>query len=246
MQYASANRQLAYELVSGVSGLLLALFMFGHTFLVGSILAGERSFDWVATVLEVLYIAQPTVVIIFVLFLLHAAFASRKIPAQLAERRRMIKLASDLARAGRKRPAAATELSPLQSHVESVLWIWQVRTGMVILVLGSFHLVMMVLDVLTPLFGERVGIEAATTLERERAGLWILYAILTVCVAFHTATGLYRLAVKWGVGARFKRETLRWIEHIILWTMLGAGAATLAVMAGLLPPPLSGLIGRGP
>ncbi|MBT8078100.1 MAG: hypothetical protein KJO31_05955, partial [Gammaproteobacteria bacterium] len=219
--------------------------MFGHTMLVGSILAGERGFDWVATVLEELYIAQPTVVVISALFLLHAAFASRKIPAQLADRRRMISLSNDLARAGHKRPSAATELSPLQSHVESVLWIWQVRTGMVILVLGSFHLILIALDVLTPLFGERVGIEATTTLERERAGLWILYAILTVCVAFHTATGLYRLAVKWGVGARFKRETLRWIEHIILWFMLAAGTVTLLVMAGVLPPPLAGLMDSG-
>jgi len=246
VQNTNAKRQLAFELISGVSGLLLALFMFGHTFLVGSILAGERGFDWVATILEELYIAQPTVVIIFALFLLHAASASRKIPAQLAERRRMTELAKGLARAGRGRPSAATELSPLQSHIESVLWIWQVRTGMVILVLGSFHLVLMALDVLTPLFGERVGIEAATTLERERAGLWILYAILTVCVAFHTATGLYRLAVKWGAGSRFRRETLRWIEYIILWSMLGAGAVTLAVMAGVLPAPLAGLMGGVP
>ncbi|MBT8079301.1 MAG: hypothetical protein KJO31_12050, partial [Gammaproteobacteria bacterium] len=131
MRYGNANRQLGYELISGVSGLLLALFMFGHTMLVGSILAGERGFDWVATVLEELYIAQPTVFIISVFFLLHAVFASRKIPAQLADRRRLIRLANDLARAGNKRPPAATELSPLQSHVESVLWIWQVRTGLV-------------------------------------------------------------------------------------------------------------------
>ena len=199
-----------------------------------------------ATTLEDLYIAQPTVLVIFVLFLLHAVSASRKIPAQLAERRRMIELGKNLARAGRDRPTTATELSPLQSHVESILWIWQVRTGMVILVLGSFHLVLMTLDVLTPLFGERVGIEATTTLERERAGLWILYAMLTVCVAFHTAVGLYRLAIKWGAGARFSRKTLRWIEHVILWSMLGAGALTLAVMGGLIEPPLEGLFGTGP
>ena len=82
---------------------MLALFMLGHTLLVGSILAGERGFDWMATTLEDLYIAQPTVLVIFVLFLLHAVSASRKIPAQLAERRRMIELGKNLARAGRDR-----------------------------------------------------------------------------------------------------------------------------------------------
>jgi uncharacterized membrane protein YtjA (UPF0391 family) len=62
--------------------------MWGHLFLVGSILTGERGFNWLAGMLEDYYIAQPTVFFIFVLFLVHAALASRKIPAQLHERRR--------------------------------------------------------------------------------------------------------------------------------------------------------------
>ena len=225
---------------------MLALFMLGHTMLVGSILTGARGFDWVALKLEDLYIAQPTVVVVFVLFLTHAAFASRKIPAQLAERRRMHELGKALARADRGRPSTATELSPLQSHVESVLWIWQVRTGMVVLVLGSFHIILIGLDVFTPLFGERIGIEASSTLARERAGLWLLYAVLTICVAFHTATGLYRLAIKWGAGSRLSRRALWRIEQVILWSMLGAGAITLAVMGGLIPPPFESLVGTRP
>ena len=240
-----ARREFWCEVASGGCGLLLALFMLGHTFLVGSILTGVQGFDRVATILEDWYIAQPTVVVIFVVFLVHAALASRKIPAQLAERKRMLALARDLARAGRGRPPTATELSPLQPHVESLLWIWQVRTGMVILVLGSFHIILIGLDVFTPLFGDRVGIEASSTLAREAAGLWLLYAVLTICVAFHTATGLYRLAVKWGVGARLKRQTLWRVEQLILWSMLGAGAITLAVMSGLIPPPLEGLLSSG-
>ena len=117
------------------------------------------------------------------------------------------------------------------------------RTGLVILVLGSFHIGLIALDVLTPLFGERPGIEAETTLARERAGLWIVYAVLTLCVAFHTAVGLYRLAVKWGAGSRLSRGTLRVVERFILWGMLGAGAITLLVMAGVIEPPLAGLLG---
>lgn len=241
----NARRQLYYELISGVSGLMLALFMAGHMLLVGSILTGTRGFDWLATTLEDLYIAQPTVVVIFILFLLHAAFASRKIPVQLADRKRMIDLGKGLAHAARDKPSTASDLSPLQPHIESLLWIWQVRTGLVILVLGSFHIILIGLDVFTPLFGDRIGIEAKTTLEREQAGLWIVYATLTVCVAFHTATGLYRLAVKWGVGSRLTRRTLWRLEHVILWSMLGLGALTLVVMAGLIPPPLEGLLGAG-
>ena len=86
-----ARRQLRYELVSGVSGGMLALFMWGHMLFVASILTGERGFDWLASSLEHVYIAQPTVIAISVLFLVHAVMASRKIPAQLRERRRKAK-----------------------------------------------------------------------------------------------------------------------------------------------------------
>jgi fumarate reductase subunit C len=239
VRIAGENRpsELRYELLSGVSGLLLAVFMWGHIILVGSILTGARGFDWLASTLEDYYIAQPTVAAVFALFLVHAWFAARKFPARLRDRRRMIQVAKSLA-------ARGTDVHG--AHTESLLWIWQLRTGLVILVLGSFHIGLIALDVLTPLFGERPGIEAATTLARERAGLWIVYAVLTVCIAFHTAVGLYRLAVKWGVGSRLPRRALRVAEHAILWGMLGLGAVTLLVMAGLMPPPLAGLSGGTP
>jgi len=226
-----ASRQLTYELLSGGSGLVLALFMWGHMVLVGSILTGERGFNWLAGMLEHYYIAQPTVLGIFALFLVHAALAARKIPAQLAQRRQMIKLGRDL--------KASSGFDP---HVESLLWIWQVRTGMLILVLGSFHVILLSIDTLTPLFGERIGIEAVTSVARVSAGLWLPYAILLVCVEFHAGVGLYRLAIKWGAGKLLARNTLRILEHILLWFFLGLGAVVLLVLAGVLPPPLEFLL----
>lgn len=220
-----AQRELALELLSGGSGLVLALFMWGHMVLVGSILTGHRGFDWMAKTLEDWYIAQPTVIVIFALFLLHAVLASRKIPAQWRERREIRKLASDL------RP-----------HEESLLWIWQVRTGLVVLVLGSFHIILLGLDVLTPLFGEAPGIESATSLARVQAGLWLPYAVLLVCVEFHASVGLYRLAIKWGGGAYLSRQTLHILESILLWVFLGLGAVVLLVLAGVMPPPLQFLV----
>ena len=237
-----ARRQLIYELLSGVSGLLLALFMWGHMVLVGSILTGERGFDWLATILEDYYIAQPTVLVIFALFLLHAALASRKIPAQLAERRRMLAIGRDLSRSGRDSPTAGSGVSAFEPHVESLLWIWQVRTGMVILVLGSFHIILLGVDVFTPLFGVRPGIEAVTSTARVAAGLWLPYAILLVCVEFHASVGLYRLAVKWGSGVLPSRAVLHGIERVLLWFFLGLGVVVLLVLAGVLPPPLAFLL----
>lgn len=226
----AASRQLLYELVSGGSGLILALFMWGHMVFVGSILAGTHSFDWLALQLEVYFIAQPTVVIIFALFLVHAVLAARKIPAQLEERRKMVELGKGLKN---------------NAHEESILWIWQVRTGMAVLVLGSFHLVLLAIDVFTPLFGERIGIESVTSLERVQAGLWLPYAILLICVEFHASVGLYRMAVKWGVFAKLGRATLHRIERIILWAFLGLGFIILLVLAGVLPPPLAFLFSGG-
>ncbi|MDH4125280.1 MAG: hypothetical protein OEW64_09165 [Gammaproteobacteria bacterium] len=224
MQPSEARRELYLELLSGASGVTLALFMWGHMVLVGSILTGERGFDWLAGLLEDYFIAQPTVVIIFLMFLLHAALASRKIPSQLTERRRMRKLGQEL------------------PHAESLLWIWQVRTGMLILVLGSFHLILLGIDVLTPLFGERAGIEAASSVARVRGGLWILYALLLIAVEFHASVGLYRVAIKWGAGLALSRPVLRGIERVLLWFFLGLGVLVLLVLARVIAPPLGFLL----
>ncbi len=242
---ATARRQLIYELISGGTGLILALFMWGHVVLVGSILTGERGFNWLAGMLEDTYIAQPTVFVILVLFVVHAALAARKIPSQLAERKRVIALAKGLNRSGREKVETRTEYSPFRPHLESMLWIWQVRTGMIMLVLGSFHLVLMAMDILTPVYGEIAGIEAATSMARVSAGLWLPYAVLLLCVEFHASVGLYRLAIKWGADLWLSRETLHRIEQVIFWVILVLGTVTLVVLAGWMDPPLAFLLEGG-
>ena len=230
-----SGRALLYEIISAGSGLALALFMFGHMLLVGSILTGKAGFEWVAVTLTNSPIEAPIFVLITVLFLVHAIFAGRKIPVKFEERRQLLKLGRGL-----------WTSNGFSAHTESLLWLWQVRTGMVILLLGTFHLILIGIDIFTPLFGERTGIEAETTLAREQAGLWMLYAVFIICIAFHTAAGLFHMAIKWGVGSRLTRRTLRVCEHVILWVMLGFGGLTLTVMSGLVSPPLAFLIGAAP
>ncbi len=96
------------------------------------------------------------------------------------------------------------------------------------------------------MFGMHRGIESATTLARVSGGLWPLYAVLLLCVEFHAGVGLYRLAVKWGVGARLSRAALWKIEHVLFWIILGLGILTLVVLAGWLDPPLAFLLEAAP
>jgi fumarate reductase subunit C len=98
------------------------------------------------------------------------------------------------------------------------------------------------MDTLTPLFGDRTGIEALTSIERVRSGLWLPYAILLICVEFHAGAGLYRLATKWGAGLWLSRKSVHLIEQLLLWFFLGLGVVVLLVLAGVLPPPLEFLL----
>jgi len=83
---------------------------------------------------------------------------------------------------------------------------------------------------------------ASSSVARVAGGLWPLYGLLLVCVDFHASVGLYRLAVKWGFGARLSRSTLRRLEQVVFVTFLGLGLLTLVVLAGWLSPPLAFLV----
>jgi fumarate reductase subunit C len=238
----AARRQVWYELASGLTGLALALFMWGHMILVGAILTGEKGFDWLAGMLEEYFIAQPTVAAVLLLFVVHAVMAARKVPAQLKERKMIAKLGKDLNTFGKGFPGNARGDERFRPHVESLLWIWQVRTGMIILVLASFHLLLLGSDVFRATMQGGVGIEAVRSMARVQGGLWLVYAVLLLCVEFHASVGLYRLAVKWGFGSRLGRHTLHRIEQVLLWLILGLGIVVLAVLAGVLAPPLEFLL----
>lgn len=236
-----AGHEAVYELVSGGSGLVLALFMWGHMFFVGSILLGTRGFDWVATMMERAYVAQPTVLLIFLLFVVHAVTAARKIPLRLRERRAFLNRVKSLAATPKQWAGVDGKHSPA-TFSESALWPWQVVTGLVVLVLGSFHLILMMVDVFTAQFGDRVGIEAATSMARTGDGLVWLYGALLICVEFHAGVGLFRLAIKWTGGAVISRTALRRGESLLFWCFLVLGLIVLAVLAGWLAPPLAFLL----
>lgn len=237
---AAARRELLWEIASGGTGLALTLFIWFHIADVGSLLFGPQAFDRLAEFLEGLYIAQPIVFIVILLFLTHAVAAARKIPARMRERRRLNALAKELSRSKRGWQAGEGHERP---HEDSRLWVWQIRTGMLILVLGSFHIGLVTLDTFTSLWGTRHGMEAATTMERVAGGLSWFYLVLLALLAIHASVGIYRLALKWGVGAKYSRPGLKRFARIFGLAFMVAGVIVLAVMADWIPAPFAFLVG---
>ena len=236
---AAARRELRWEIISGGSGFLLTVYIWFHLFDVGSLLFGPEGFDRLAEFLEGFYIAQPVVILVTILFLIHAVVAARKIPARMRERRRYNRLARQLAKAEKSWTAGEGAERP---HQDTRLWLWQIRTGMLILVLGSFHIGLVTLDTFTSLWGDRHGMEAATTIERVAAGLSWFYLVLLVLLAIHASAGLYRLAIKWGVAASYSRPALQRFARIFGIAFLAFGVFVLVVMAGWVPAPFAFLM----
>ncbi|MEE9167772.1 MAG: hypothetical protein V3U24_09995 [Candidatus Neomarinimicrobiota bacterium] len=242
------RRALTDEWISAATGVFLALFMWTHMLFVGSILTGQRGFDFVSNVLETTWLAQLIVILVTVAFFVHFVTASRKIPGKLSERRRMMELGRTVKGARKRWNQDPRSEIRHRDHSETSLWIWQVRTGMIILAIGSIHLFVVVADIWQRTFGG-AGITASESMARVQDGMWILYAVLLFCVELHAGIGLYRVAVKWGVGSRIpftgKRMTRQMAhrsERIVLWFFTIIGIVTLLVLAGVLAPPLALLL----
>jgi fumarate reductase subunit C len=166
--------------LQSVSGLILALFMWGHMFFVSSILLGNDAM-WVITKMFEGYFffgtAYPVIVscvvaVVFALFIGHAALALRKFPISYGQYR------------------TYRDHMAMMHHEDTTLWWWQVVTGFAMFFLASVHLYQMLMHpgLIGPFeSGERVW-----------NGWWPLYLVLLFAVELHGGIGLYRLAVKWG------------------------------------------------
>lgn len=170
------------DMLQGVTGLVLVLFMWAHMFLVSSILISKDAMYYVTRLFEgepLFGKAYPVLVslvavFIFVLVLVHAALAMRKFPADYARYR-----------------AFVSHLMRLK-HPDTWLWTVQVVTGFLLLFLICVHLYQLMLH------PADIGPYASS--DRVYTGLmWPLYLVLLLLVEIHAGIGIYRLALKWGV-----------------------------------------------
>ncbi len=197
------------DYIQSASGLVLALFMWGHMCLVSSILLGKDAMYYVSKFLEGEYIfgkSMPILVSgaafsVFIIFIVHAAIAVRKFPSNWKQYKEF--------KAHMK----------MMKHTDTSLWFWQILTGFTMFFLGSVHLyvIMSHPDAIGPYASaDRVWSEY----------MWPLYILLLLAVEFHGSIGLYRLCVKWGwfegkdaKSSRKKLKVGKWVVTVFFLTL---------------------------
>jgi fumarate reductase subunit C len=197
-------------LLQSATGLVLALFMWGHMFFVSSILLGKTPM-WVITKTfegyfffgrSYAWLVSCVVGCVALLFVTHALLAVRKFPINYQQWRTM--------RAHAK----------MMRHEDSTFWIWQVYTGFLLFFLASAHLYQMF--VWPQLIGPYASSDRVWS-----DGLWPFYLVMLLAVELHAGIGLYRLAIKWG-WPNAPRESLRKVKWALTGFFLVLGLATLA------------------
>ena len=212
------------DFVQSGTGLILGLFMWVHMLLVGSIILGKGSFNFVAKNMELAFLSDTghgfpiavffAVFTIFTLFIIHALLGVRKFPISWKQHR------------------IIRDQMQMMNHSDTNLWYIQVVTGFLMFFLGSVHLYIMMTN--------PGSIGPYMSADRVVSGnMWPLYLILLICVELHGTIGLYRLCMKlgWFTGkdAKKSRQALKKIKNraTIFFLTIGILALLVFVVIGI-------------
>jgi len=203
------------DLIQSGSGLVLALFMWGHMFFVSTILISSDAMWKITKFFEGYFFfgrAYPVIVSfvvagVIVLIVVHAFLAVRKFPInyrQFSTFRGHMKM---------------------MRHEDTTLWFWQAVTGFVLFFVAAPHVYIMLSH--PDLIGPNESSYRVWT-----GNFWPLYIILLLAVELHGGIGLYRLAVKWGwfegsdpAATRKRLKVAKWALTVFFLVL---GFATLA------------------
>jgi len=203
------------DLIQSASGLVLALFMWGHMFFVSSILISNDAMWTITKMFEGYFFlgrSYPVIVSFVVagviaMLVAHAFLAVRKFPINYRQ--------FTVFRGHMK----------MMRHEDTTLWFWQAVTGFALFFLAAPHLYIMLThpEMIGPFeSGDRVW----------TGHYWPLYILLLLAVELHGGIGLYRLAVKWGwfggVDPAATRRRLKMLKWALTVFFLALGFATLA------------------
>ena len=206
------------DLFQSGTGLILGLFMWVHMLLVGSVILGKGSFNFVAKTMELSFLSDTghgypiavffAVLTIFTLFILHALLGVRKFPISWKQHRIM------------------RDQMEMMNHTDTNLWYIQVVSGFLMFFLGSVHLYIMLTN--------PGSIDPYLSADRVVSGnMWFLYLILLICVELHGTIGIYRLCMKWGWFAgkdpKASRKKMKLMKNRITIFFLSVGVLALLV-----------------
>ncbi|MDL2316225.1 succinate dehydrogenase/fumarate reductase cytochrome b subunit [Desulfovibrio sp. OttesenSCG-928-A18] len=207
MPFARPRRDACLDWLQMLSGAALVLFMWCHMILVSSVILSTKVMDAIAWFFEVTYMAQVGGPIIFIVFIAHFVLAARKIPFTANGQE------------------TAWAHAKMLHHRDTWLWLAQVVTAMIILVMGAIHMWVVLND---------FPIQAAKSAARVGSGGWLwFYFILLPMIELHVSIGAYRIGVKWGFITRENRPKYKRIELYLFGAFVTIGVITLIVFAYL-------------
>ncbi len=174
-----------------LSGVLLAIFVFGHLCLVSSVLLGPQVFDGLAWFLEEVYIAQIILPCIFLLIIAHFVIAARKMPFKQGELTVYLKHAKAM------------------NHKETWAWLAQVVTGIVLIAFALIHVWEVLADL--PITTEK------SAARMQEAGAGLFYLVLMLAAWIHVGIGIFRMGVKYGyITANLRKKATFYICMLVV------------------------------
>ena len=191
----------AMDWLQMLSGASLILFMWCHMILVSSVVISPGVMNAIAEFFENTGMAQVGGPLIFLVFLTHFVLAARKIPFRFD---------------GQK---TVWQHAKMLHHGDTWLWLVQVVSAMIILIMGSIHMWVVLTD---------LPITAAKSAARIQGGFWaVFYLFLLPLVELHVGIGFYRIAVKWGFVKDADRKKFKRGENLLTMIFIAIGLITL-------------------
>ncbi|MGL1861957.1 MAG: succinate dehydrogenase/fumarate reductase cytochrome b subunit [Pseudodesulfovibrio sp.] len=191
----------AMDWLQMLSGASLILFMWCHMLLVSSVVISPAAMDAIAHFFEATGMAQVGGPLIFLVFLTHFVLAARKIPFRFD---------------GQK---TVWQHSRMLRHGDTWMWVIQIVSAMIILIMGSIHIWVVLTD---------LPITAVKSAARIQTGFWaVFYLILLPLAELHVGIGFYRIAVKWGFVKDKDRKKFKRAENMLTMMFIAIGLVTL-------------------
>ncbi|MFP4111179.1 MAG: succinate dehydrogenase/fumarate reductase cytochrome b subunit [Desulfonatronovibrio sp.] len=196
------SRQAAFlDWLQMFTGICLVTFMYLHAVFVASIIIGTGVFNALADFFEHYYLAQVGGPLIVMVFFAHFLLAARKIPFRSEQQKKLWVETRMLA------------------HRDTWLWMVQIVTAMIILIMGAVHMWVVLTD---------LPITADKSAARIQSGFWLtFFLILLPMVELHVGVGWYRLGVKWGFIKSEARKKVKKFEVYLTGFFILLGLLTL-------------------